>query len=128
MDKMDTRNEDGTDAGIHFKPTDSQVDPPSASPTVIQPELSDGTSNDVVNDENTPLLRSECTPRRSITQACIAWAIKYRILLEAAGKVIALFLLVVLGLALLLVTLLPPIDPEHAPDVKIPRSFDDLKR
>lgn len=61
-------------------------------------------------------------------QAVLAWIVKYRILLEAAGKVVALFLIVALGLALLLVTLLPPIDPIHRPDVKIPRSFDDLKR
>lgn len=58
----------------------------------------------------------------------LAWAVKYRILLEAGAKVVGLFLLVVLALALLLVTLLPPIDPQHRPDVKIPRSFEDLKR
>jgi len=70
----------------------------------------------------------EHQPARTRTQACIAWAIRYRIILEAAGKVVALFILVVLSLSLLLYTLLPPIDPEHRPDVKIPRSFDDLKR
>lgn len=98
-----------------------------SAPASSEPNTSaDPDSEDDNHNDDNSSMHSERP--RSIVQSCIAWAIRYRILLEAAGKVIALFLLVVLGLALLLVTLLPPIDPEHAPDVKIPRSFDDLKR
>jgi hypothetical protein len=61
-------------------------------------------------------------------QTCIQWLVGKRILLEAAGKAITLFLFCLFGLAILLKTMLPPIDEEHKPDVKIPKSFDDLKR
>ncbi|GAA6044102.1 hypothetical protein JCM8097_008438 [Rhodosporidiobolus ruineniae] len=40
----------------------------------------------------------------------------------------ALLVVSVLGLYLLLKGLLPPIDEEHKKDVKLPKSFDDLKR
>lgn len=69
----------------------------------------------------------EAAPR-SRMQACRGWIIKHSVLLHAAAKVAALFVLVVLSLGLLLFTLLPPVDPVHKPDLKIPRNFDDLKR
>ena len=56
------------------------------------------------------------------------WAIQYRTFLESAGKAIALFLFSLAVLALLLHTLLPPIDPKDRDAVKIPKNFDELQR
>jgi len=100
----------------------------ASSPSIKRqhpPTSRNSDSADDAEDAEDEEVSEQATSR---TQACIAWVIKYRIILEAAGKVVALFLVVILGLALLLFTLLPPIDPEHKPDVKLPRSFEDLKR
>lgn len=56
------------------------------------------------------------------------WAVENRIVLESAAKALGLFVFCFVALVLLLKLLLPPIDAEHQPDVKIPKSFDDLKR
>jgi hypothetical protein len=50
-----------------------------------------------------------------------------RPLLLSCIKALLLFLVCLGALVILLRTLLPPIDPEDAPSVKIPKSFDDLK-
>lgn len=126
MTVMKSHVHDATTVGRNASQPSAVHSAPSAPASGEPNSLADPDSENEDHSNDNPSIRSERP--RSIVQSCIAWAIRYRILLEAAGKVIALFLLVVLGLALLLVTLLPPIDPEHAPDVKIPRSFDDLKR
>jgi hypothetical protein len=50
-----------------------------------------------------------------------------RPLLISCLKALLLFLVSLAVLVVLLRTLLPPIDPEDAPNLKIPKSFDDLK-
>lgn len=54
--------------------------------------------------------------------------VKYRLLVHSAGQALALFVFCLIALILLLRVLLPPIDPHDKDAVKIPRSFDDLKR
>lgn len=89
--------------------------------------------DDAAPEDDTPLLaafdRTASVASSSRTRLTWAeWAVEHRIVLESAGKAVALFAFCFLALILLLKVLLPPIDPKDSPDVKVPRSFDDLKR
>jgi hypothetical protein len=46
----------------------------------------------------------------------------------ASLKTLAIFTVSLIALSIILTTLLPPIDPQDKPKIKLPRSFDDLKQ
>lgn len=56
------------------------------------------------------------------------WATKHKVILQAAVKATALFVFCLVFLIFLLKALLPPIDYQDRSAVKIPKSFEDLKR
>jgi hypothetical protein len=80
----------------------------------------DDIPDDVPDDDERPAREAVLTWKE--------WAQQHRIVLRAAAKAAILFVACFVVLIVALKLLLPPIDPQDRPAVKIPKSFDDLKR
>lgn len=111
----------------HARPGDEQVDLLQEHSIVGNAQAAATTDGEEEEQEEEDSEHADNAPSTR-WQRCLSWLYRHRILLKAALKVLALFLIVVITLGVFLASALPPIDPVHKPDVKIPRDFDDLKR